>query len=244
LGKKGGLGWIGFYCGTLLIALVFAAVRWIPVLEFSPPFSWLTAGRREFALMLGCGPGMLAVLIPKLKKRSIRIAVTTFLGVVITYFMLPFVLPIVLRQAHQQLNTEINGDGICMQTTAYTCGPASAVTALRQLNLDAKEGDIAISANTNPFSGTQPESLCRTLNEQFAGKIHCSYAPYERIEDLPQRPCVVVIKYSFLIDHFVAVLTVNEEEVILGDPIGGKRRLSHADFCKIWRGTAITLQKL
>jgi predicted double-glycine peptidase len=44
-------------------------------------------------------------------------------------------------------------------------------------------------------------------------------------------------------DHHVAILEVTDDEVIMGDPLEGKRSISHSEFEKVWRFSGIVLRK-
>jgi hypothetical protein len=55
----------------------------------------------------------------------------------------------------------VDGDGVCRQSSHYTCGPASAVTVLRKLGLPAEEGEIAILSHTSALTGTEPDVLAK-----------------------------------------------------------------------------------
>lgn len=50
----------------------------------------------------------------------------------------------------RSLPTRVDPDGVCLQNTPYTCGPAAAVTALRRLRLPAEESELAKLAFISP----------------------------------------------------------------------------------------------
>jgi predicted double-glycine peptidase len=50
---------------------------------------------------------------------------------------LPFLVPALIKERLSNLTTRLDSNGICYQSTDYTCGPAAAVTALRRLGLQA-----------------------------------------------------------------------------------------------------------
>jgi hypothetical protein len=54
--------------------------------------------------------------------------------------IVPFLAPAFNRGYLAGLKTRIDADGVCRQSSEYTCGPAAAVTALRKLGLPAEEG--------------------------------------------------------------------------------------------------------
>src|SRR5262249_23801319 len=141
--------------------------------------------------------------------------------------------------------TQIDKDGICIQTTDYTCGPASAVTALRKLGLPAEEGQIAILSCTSFQEGTPLDMLADTLQQKFAGdglQVKCRV--FKSIQELKGAGLTLaVIKYGFMVDHWVTVLEVTDTEVVIGDPLGGLRHLSYDDFSKQWRFIGIVLTR-
>ena len=136
-------------------------------------------------------------------------------------------------------------NGICLQTTDFTCGPAAAVTALRKLGLPAEEGQIAILSCTSSQEGTPEDMLADGLNRQYAAQgLSATCRAFKSVAELKQAGLTLaVIKYGFMVDHWVAVLNVTDSEVIVGDPLGGQDRLSYEDFAKKWRFIGIVLQR-
>jgi predicted double-glycine peptidase len=45
------------------------------------------------------------------------------------------------------------------------------------------------------------------------------------------------------VDHYVVVLEVTDDKVIVGDPFLGKRTLTHAEFFGKWEKLGITLER-
>jgi ABC-type bacteriocin/lantibiotic exporter with double-glycine peptidase domain len=56
-------------------------------------------------------------------------------------------------------------------------------------------------------------------------------------------PFAAIVKFSFMIDHYVAVLSVTETDVTIGDPLAGLRTCTPEEFEKEWRGCAIVIEK-
>ena len=54
---------------------------------------------------------------------------------------------------------------------------------------------------------------------------------------------ITVIKLTLLIDHYVAVFEVTADDVVFGDPLRGKRTLTHDKFLKEWRYTGIVVKR-
>lgn len=238
--------WMAGYVIPFVLLLFLALPHWINFLFFTPPFSWMTAGRREFALGGLVGAMILITPLRRLPQKKTRIAVVVFMCVVVVcYSILPFLGPALIRDAMRGLPTFVDGDGVCRQSNDYNCGPAAAVTVLRKLGLPAEEGSIAIAAHTWFISGTQPDSLSAAL-EQLYGRqgITAKHRFFKDIGDLKDSvPVIALVKYAFLVDHYVAVLGVSDSEIIIGDPLQGVVRLSHDEFRKRWRYSGIVVCK-
>jgi predicted double-glycine peptidase len=238
--------WLLGYIVPLVLVGIISAARRVPRLEFVAPFSWFMSGRTEFALLGLLITVLLATPLSRLPRKSTRGLVLLFMVfVVIDAAVMPFLAPAVARGRLSRLKTRISKDGVCLQGTRYTCGPAASVTALRQVGLDGEEGEIAILAHASAFSGTQPDSLCRALKKRYAADgLTCAYRFFDSIDELRDAPAVVaLVKYGLMVDHYVAVLEVTDDAVIIGDPLSGSRTLSRDEFASIWRHIALVLAR-
>lgn len=146
----------------------------------------------------------------------------------------------------KNLQTTFSKDGICKQTTGFTCGPATAVTVLRLLGIEAQESELAIYSKCTPKGGTTNENLVNAIEKLYGKKgIDCSYLPFDSIEQLKGKcPLIACINLSSAVSHYTVVLEVTEDKVITGDPIGGKKEWSYEDFMKRCRPTAIVLKRV
>ena len=213
--------------------------------ELVAPFSWLCAGRTKFAIV-----GMLAtmVLLPptsRLAEARVRRLVYGFLVLFVsTNAIWPFLCPILSRNHLLSLKTRFDNDGVCLQTTVYTCGPAAAVTALKRLNLSAEEGELAVLAHTSNATGTPPDILCNALRAKYGPSgLDCGYRHFRSVSELLNSGLTLaVIKFGPLVDHYVTVLDVTDDSVTVGDPLKGKVRFTHEEFAKKWRYLGITLR--
>ncbi len=238
--------WLLLYVIPLMLIILVALTRNFSYLRFYQPFSWLTAGRKEFAIFAFAIPMMFSTLIPRLVLRRQKIMLVCLVVVASwLFFVAPFVSPILARQELQNLDTTLTPDGVCLQTTRYTCGPAAAVTALLQLGIEAKESELAILAYTSPQMGTVEDLLADAIEKQYAGQnVKCTIRFFNSVEELKQNcPAIAVVKHSFFVDHYVTVLEVKDDTVIIGDPLAGKVELSYEDFVKKWRCVGIVLKK-
>ncbi len=233
---------IGYTVGLLLAAAI-AAPRWAPRIEAVFPFSWLMAGRTEFAAMAVICTALLTIPLVRLPQRRQRVAVSIFMVLFAVYFsVLPFLAPAFSYAGLSRLETTIDGNGICIQSNGYTCGPAAAVTVLRHAGVQAEEGALAIRAHTTPFAGTPADALCGAIGDEYG--VPCRTVYHDTIAELRgHTPFIAVIKAGFMVDHYVAVLSVTEDKVVLGDPVRGRRTYTHEAFMAKWRRCAIILAR-
>jgi len=237
---------LGYFVPLALIFLIGLAYRFRP-LEFIAPFSWLMAGRTEFALTALTGTMVLTTPLSRLPLRRDRAAVTLLMVcVVLQVAAWPLLAPAFNRAKLAALITRIDSDGVCLQNTDYTCGPAAAVTALRRLGLPSEEGEIALLCGTSSAMGTPPDILCRKLQKRYGpAGLRCEYRSFRSVKDLrqPGGHTLALQKFAFLLDHYVTVLEVDDQTVTVGDPLTGKQTLTHEEFAKKWRFVGVVLTR-
>jgi len=238
--------WIlGYFLPCIAVAVLVLA-RCNNALYFIRPFCWITTGRARFVILsLAISMG-LTVPLSRLPRRSERLLVCILMAVVVTWScVLPFLVPALIRGRLSNLKTRLDSNGICLQTTGYTCGPAAAVTALRQLGLSADEGEIAVLSYSSPVTGTLPSFLCSALRNRYANfGLRCRYRRFDSIDQLMGGGItLVVVRDAFLLDHCLAVLEVSDSTVTAADPVTGTTLMRREQFRKIWRFSGIVLQR-
>ena len=236
--------WIPAYLLSLAVVCIFGLERYTVGLEFVPPFSWVAAGRTRYILAAFAGPILILTPAAKLPRRRDKVLLRIFTGLfLLSFVVMPFFLPALVRNNLAALATKIDSDGICMQQTSYTCGAAAAVTGLRKLGIPAEEGQVAIWSQTSQF-GTTPDAIADALRSHYgADGLEVRYQRFQQVADLKQPGVTLaVVKYDFMVDHFVAVLGLTDQEVIVGDPLSGKAIYSYKDFAKLWRFCGISLK--
>jgi hypothetical protein len=238
--------WITGYLLSISLILFLLITRYSNSLAFVPAFIWITAGRVKFVIFsLAVTMGLTAPLsrLPyKFEKVAVYIVMVT---IVVWFSVLPFLAPALIKGYLANLTTRLDSNGICFQTTGYTCAPAAAVTALRKLGLPAYEGEIAILSHTSPVIGTLPGCLQAAIQNRYGDDgLKCQYRRFDSIAQLKDAGLtLVVVKSAFLSDHCVAVLEVSDKMVTIADPVVGKKLLSHKKFEEIWRFSGIVLKR-
>jgi hypothetical protein len=228
---------------TLIFLLLFITIAGLNA--SNPLFAWISSGRLRFIIIALTVTMGAMTLIGRLKNRIEKSVVFLFmLGAVAWGAVMPFALPLILENDIANLPTITDADNICVQSTPYTCGPAAAVTALRQLGFEAHEGELAVLSHASPIVGTMPLTLCKTLQNRYAASgIDCRFRQFDSVNQLKDADVTLaVIKDAFLLDHCVAILGITDKTVTIGDPILGKIQMSHKDFQSVWRFYGITLK--
>jgi predicted double-glycine peptidase len=238
--------WLLGYFIPLSLVILYAIATHRPALGFYPPISWMMLGRNKFAVIGFIGSMVLTTPLLKLPLFRDRLAVSVLMiGVVLLTSVWPFLAPAFNQQFLAGLTTKIDSDGVCLQSTDYTCGPASAVTALQKLGFKADEGEIALLAHTSSATGTPPDILAKALQNRYRSEgLKSEYRIFNDVSELKTcLPTLVVIKFSFMLDHYVTVLDVTDQEITVGDPLSGLRKLSTAEFNDRWRLTGVVLAR-
>ncbi len=238
--------WITTYAisGVLLVTIWLG--RSYSGLGVIPPVSWISGGRAKFALIAVVPILLLWPLFRMTGSPRIRLFGGAFLALVVSlYAVWPFAASATNRGYLAALPTRIDTNGICIQSTDYTCGPAAAVTALRHLGVQGHEGQIAIASHSSAAIGTPPDMLCRGLRSLYEHEgIECDLRYFAKLEELPAgQPVLAVIKYTILEDHYVVVLGVTDEHVLVADPNRGRVSYTRKMFMERWRKLGIVLNR-
>jgi predicted double-glycine peptidase len=238
--------WLFGYFLPLLVVISFDIANRCAALAFVPPVSWLMLGRNKFAATGFIAAMMLTTPMLKMPKPRDRVAVSILmLGAVLGTSVWPFLAPVFNQKQLAGLVTNLDGEGVCHQSTDYTCGPAAAVTALRKLGFKAEEGEIARLAHTTSATGTLPDVLARVLQDRYGNDgLVSQYRVFKSPAELKGcLPVLAVVKFNLLVDHYVTVLDINDREITIGDPLQGLDKLTIAEFTEKWRFTGVALRR-
>jgi hypothetical protein len=142
--------------------------------------------------------------------------------------------------------TGVVRNGICKQTTHYTCGAAAAAMLLDSHGVQVTEREMAEVCWTNGFTGTDSFCVARGLRNKLAGTKRVVNVVELDWEELVARkePSVVTIHFSTFIDHWVIVRSASEERVEVGDPLAGNTSYSKGKFLAKWTGLTVTADRV
>lgn len=144
------------------------------------------------------------------------------------------------------LEHKIGADGICRQSTGWTCGPACAVTLLSRFGIPATEGEMARLSLADPLRGVDDVQLALAIREKAlpAGyDVTVAESDWKSLRS-SQFPVLVVFNLSTHLDHYAVVLSADEQYVMLADPLSGARRIPREEFLVKWRKIVIALQRV
>lgn len=235
----------GYFLPFLLIAMLLMA-RLNNALAFIPPFSWITMGRTRFIILALSVTMGLSTPLSRLPRRFEKVIICFLMAVVVAWFSVsPFLVPVLIKEKLLNIQTKLNAEGICYQSTDYTCGPAAAVTALGKLGLSADEGEIAVLSYSSPVAGTLPTCLSSALTERYGTEgLKCQYRYFDSIEQLRDAGITLaVVKVGFLSSHCVAVLDVSDDMVTIADPVLGRNLMSYEQFENVWEFAGIVMER-
>ena len=113
------------------------------------------------------------------------------------------------------------------------------------MGIEASEGQIAVSSLSAPIVGTDEYLLSRAIERLYKREgIRCRRQRFKSVGELKGHcPLIAVVKYSFLVDHYVTVLDIMDDKIIVGDPLEGRQNLSFRDFENRWRFFGIVVER-
>lgn len=238
--------WLFGYVVPVACILGVGAARRSDAVAALAPVEWLLARRGDFWVLAVALPMTIASLVPHVAAARLR-GLLVLLGVVVSvpYFVLPFVQPAWNAAYFRDLKTFVTRDGVCMQSREFTCGPAAAVTVLRRMGLPADEGPLALAMRTSGSAGTPSAVLAFQLNALYGGRgVRADCRVFKGLDELAAAgPVIVSLKHVVMIDHFVAVLDIGPCTVAIGDPLQGRRVLTHAEFLALWRYSGVVVAR-
>jgi hypothetical protein len=235
----------GYFIPFILTALLFLATL-NNALLFVAPFSWVTAGRIRFFVLAFTATMGLTTPLSRLPRKREKLIIGIVMVVIVVWFsVLPILMPALIRDDLSNLQTTVNPNGICYQSTDFTCGPAAAVTALGKLGLSADEGELAVLSYSNPLAGTLPSCLSSALDKLYGTEgLRCQYRYFDSITQLRDAGITLaVIRDGLMNSHCVAVLGVSDYVVTIADPVWGRMLMTYEDFEKVWRFSGIVLKR-
>jgi predicted double-glycine peptidase len=244
--KRGGRAW-ALVCGaSLLILALLIPAFYSAQLSLSAPFSWFYRGMNKWFFLSAAFPALFWSLAAKLPQgRTARAVRWLSVVVLLRTGFLPAIAPLMSQAQVSAVETIIDPDGVCLQGTSFTCGPAASVTALRTLGIEAKENELSLLFGTSAWGGTPDDVLADKLRQHYKAQgLSVEHRYLTSAQELRQWPVsIVIIKFARYVDHFVVVLGIKDDTIRIGNPLLGVKEMSIKEFEDQWRHVAIGLAK-
>ncbi len=239
--------WPAIYIVGLLLVIIINLFHYVPSLVNSAFFQFFTSYSKDLILL-----GVAAILtiipsLPQLSRKTTKYLLVVFLTIVVLRSsVLPSACFLVNRNELINLKNNFDKDNVCRQSTNYTCGPAAVVTVLKALGIDDTEAQVAIQTRCNSYSGTRFQDLVAYINNNYNHKgISAEYKYTENLSELMKMKgyYIVDVKASLFMNHYIAILGFEDEDLIVGDPYYGKFRASKDIFSKSWHKKVIVVRR-
>jgi hypothetical protein len=177
--------------------------------------------------LLASGAGLLAGRFHR--KIALR-------AIFIPLLLIPYCKPLIAPLNFSQLQDRWV-DGVCLQSTFSTCGPASAATLLKQLGFPASEKQLAKECFTYQ-GGTEVWYLARAFIRRGL-RIDYQIRPVTT-PSLPS-PAIAGVTLAGGAGHFIAILGETDTHFILADPLKGKWHIPKKHIGSYYRFTGFFL---
>jgi len=245
-----GLFWLGRTVGgriasrrAWLIAAAAAAVLAAPGLLFVVYYAHLFDGAVWFyrfraapmTELAACGLGFGAGLALA-RRLGGPAGLFGWPAVLLSLVLVPYLKPILdpVSFDHQRHSRD---EGVVLQSTMSTCGPASAATILNLLGHPATERDLAREAFTSR-GGTENWYLARALRRRGLD-VDFQIQPADAAV-LPS-PAIAGVLLPGRAGHFIAILDGAGDQVRFVDPIDGKHTMTRPELLERYRFTGFLL---
>jgi len=203
---------------------------WYPYIE-----PWWTL----FPAMFIFGAGM-PLVRASLVKRDVLLVGAGFL------LLRCGVVAVLTDRPHELLTAVVRENGVCLQSSGYSCAPASAAMLLHLYGVKASEDEMArlcvTRRGSTVTSGTSESGLLRGLRLKLEDRAipKISTPAYEQIPT----PSLVTIQVGPRTGHSILVSAVEPGQVRVLDPRYGPGVLPRAQFEKVWQKSAIYVEPL
>lgn len=184
---------------------------------------------------------MLAALGPWLPRRGDRWAAAAMLATVLA--VSTFTAGMIAGWPATDLDTKVKDAEICLQTTSYSCGAASAVNLLRRFGIAATEKEMARSSGTIPLRGVTMAGAWWGLEKRLRGTGLRAELIRPTIEELKalSTPSMLAIKLSFFLNHMVVLVGFSADGALIIDPLKGPVCWPLDELTRRYQGEAIVL---
>lgn len=150
--------------------------------------------------------------------------------------ILAFAKPALGLMHPEELN-DVWVDGVCIQTSDASCGACTTATVLRALGEEGTtEREIAVAAAT-ARTGTLNWLLAREVRARgYEARFTAPTNPWEA------KPPAILGVTADGVGHFVVLLSVEGDRVVVGEPLSGREEMSWPEFGRRYRFETFALE--
>ncbi len=169
----------------------------------------------------------------EIKKRNPRLP---FLYVLLAFLVYVFLWRLTIFNTDNDFDQAGFFRGMCLQSTGYTCAPASCATLLSRFGVKTSEKEMSKLCLTQ-VRGTEYIDIVRGLNLKLDPdkyEVRLTRESWDSLVSIP-KPFLTNIYILDDILHCVTMFEVGTSEVYFADSLEGKfRRLKKEKFLKTW----------
>lgn len=169
------------------------------------------------------GIGLLAGLIAGAIKRRNLFSVSFLVSLLVIILFVPHSKSAMFPVDYSSLEDRWE-NGICLQTSGATCGPACAATLLRHYGIQTTEQELAKTCYSY-IGGTEIWYIARALRKQG---LVCKFVIYRTKSYTLPYPSIAGIDMG--VGHFIAILDKQGDYYLVGDPLAGEQRIKEEDI--------------
>ena len=177
--------------------------------------------------------GWLCTLSRQLSRKSIfwgLLGFASWVGILLNVFV---------YQSYPTLGQQIAGDGAILQTSHFSCAPASGANIAKLYNLKITERKMAQLMHTR-HTGTTSSEIVEGLRS--IGLVASRFETSPNVYPIPT-PAILIVDHpkAGKESHAIAALSYLQggQTLIIVDPLQGTRMIKKQELAKIWHGHGI-----
>jgi hypothetical protein len=185
-----------------------------------------------YSELSACGLGFIAGILNSWLQPQTLGEKSLCLGVLLLFTVIPFIKPVLSPIDVDHLQDRFE-NGVVLQSTFSTCGPASAATILRSLGQVVSEKELARESFTSR-GGTENWYLARALRRR-GFDVAFQVQPVSS-GSIPS-PAIAGVVLRGGAGHFIAILSDSGGQVTIADPLNGKHVITKAELTTYYHFT-------
>jgi len=186
--------------------------------------------------MSAAGAGLLAGALGAIAKKLRLVSPILLIIVLILGIMVPFIKPIFASVPQSQILDRWE-NGVCMQSTSSSCGPASAATIFNQFGIKLSEAELSKECFTY-VGGTENWYLARAFKKRGFSVTYRSEPSFPNDLKFPSIAGVRMNGFG----HFIVIMDLRDGIFITADPLFGKEEYSKTELIEQYDFTGFFME--